>query len=205
MDLLWLAPFSAFVALVFAGYLAWQILKASPGDKKMQNISDAIRKGAKAYLYQQYKIIAIFFAVVFIVLLALSFIGVVSGFAPYAFLTGGFFSGLAGYVGMHMATKANCRTAEAARKSLNASLRVAFSSGSVMGLSTVGMMMVQDAHFIIIIVGHAAVQCFQYGEKRVMVHLDDKERGIGVGENEGIPDRKAAVPFKRDVHFKNRA
>jgi len=143
MDLFWLAPLSAIVALAFAGYLAWRVLKEDPGNKKMQDISAAIRKGATAYLHQQYKVVSIFFIVVFIALFILSLTDLISVFAPYAFATGGFFSALAGFVGMNIATKANCRTAQAARKSLNASLRVAFSSGAVMGLSTVGMMMVQ--------------------------------------------------------------
>lgn len=138
-----MAPISAALALLFSAYLAWRVLKEDPGDKKMQKISAAIRKGATAYLRQQYKVVAMFFAAVFIVLFALSFIGLVSVYAPFAFLTGGFFSALVGYAGMQLATKANCRTAAASRKSLNAGLRVAFSSGAFMGLSSVATALVQ--------------------------------------------------------------
>jgi len=139
MDLFWLAPLSTVIGLAFAGYLAWRILREDPGDEKMQKISAAIREGAKAYLSQQYKILLIFTIILSIILLLLSFIGFVSPFAPYAFATGCFFSALAGYLGMSIATKANCRTAAAARKSMNSGLRVAFSSGSVMGLTSVSM------------------------------------------------------------------
>ena len=138
-----LAPISAVLALAVAAYLARRVLKEDPGDEKMQKISTAIRQGAKAYLHQQYKVLAVFVFAVSIVLFLLSAVRIVSVFAPYAFITGSFFSALSGYLGMHIATRANCRTAAAARTSLNKSLNIAFSSGAVMGLSAVGMVIVE--------------------------------------------------------------
>ncbi|MBN2517851.1 MAG: sodium-translocating pyrophosphatase [Candidatus Altiarchaeota archaeon] len=139
MDLLWLAPLGSLLALGFAGYLAWRILREDEGTEEMKKISKAVRIGAKAYLGRQYKTLAIFFGALFVILLLLSLFGVVNGFIPYAFLTGGFFSALSGYIGMSVATRANARTTNAAKKSLNSGLRVAFSAGAVMGLTVVGL------------------------------------------------------------------
>ena len=105
----------------------------------MIKISTAVRKGAGAYLRRQYLGVGIFFAVVFIILLCMAFGGFLSYFTPFAFLTGGFFSGLSGFIGMRTATMANCRTAEGASRSLNKGLKVAFSAGSVMGFTVVGL------------------------------------------------------------------
>ena len=105
----------------------------------MIKISAAVRKGAGAYLRRQYLGVGIFFAVVFIILLCMAFGGFLSYFTPFAFLTGGFFSGLSGFIGMRTATMANCRTAEGASRSLNKGLKVAFSAGSVMGFTVVGL------------------------------------------------------------------
>ena len=105
----------------------------------MIEISNAIRKGASAYLKRQYVGVGIFFAVVFVLLLILSFFGLLSIFVSFAFLSGGVFSALAGYIGMKTATMANCRTAAAAEQRLNRGLKVAFSAGSVMGFVVVGL------------------------------------------------------------------
>lgn len=105
----------------------------------MIEISNAIRKGASAYLKRQYVGVGIFFAVVFVLLLILSFFGLLSIFVSFAFLSGGIFSALAGYIGMKTATMANCRTAAAAEQGLNRGLKVAFSAGSVMGFVVVGL------------------------------------------------------------------
>jgi len=139
MDLLWLAPVGSIMALLFAGFLAWRILREDEGTPEMKKISRAIRIGAKAYLSMQYRTIAYFFVGMFVLLLILSFYNVVNPFIPFAFLTGGFFSALSGYIGMSMATRANARTANAAKRSLNSGLRIAFSSGAVMGLCVVGL------------------------------------------------------------------
>ena len=105
----------------------------------MIKISTAVRKGAGAYLRRQYLGVGVFFAVVFLILLCMAFGGFLSYFTPFAFLTGGFFSGLSGFIGMRTATMANCRTAEGASHSLNKGLKVAFSAGSVMGFTVVGL------------------------------------------------------------------
>jgi len=139
MDLMILAPIGAVVSLLFAGFLAWRIKSFSTGTEMMTKIAGAIKKGAKAYLKRQYTGVGIFFAGMFVILLVLSFLGLVNPFVPFAFLTGGFFSGLSGYIGMSIATSANSRTAYAASESLNKGLRVAFSSGGVMGFVVVGL------------------------------------------------------------------
>ncbi|MBN2517795.1 MAG: sodium/proton-translocating pyrophosphatase, partial [Candidatus Altiarchaeota archaeon] len=139
MDLLFLAPIGSVIALLFAGYLGYRILKEDQGTEEMRRISKAIQEGAKAYLTRQYKGVIYFFVVVFVILLILSFLGYVNAFIPFAFCTGGFFSALSGYIGMTVATRANVRTTAAAKKSLNSGLRVAFSSGAVMGLVVVGL------------------------------------------------------------------
>ena len=139
MDLLILAPIGSVLALLFAGYLAFRILKEDEGTEEMQRISGAIREGSKAYLKRQYRGVIYFFAAVFILLIILSLFGYVNPYIPFAFLTGGFFSGLSGYIGMTIATRANVRTTAASKRSLNSGLRIAFSSGAVMGLSVVGL------------------------------------------------------------------
>ncbi len=139
VDLMFLAPLGSGCALAFAGYLAWSVMKKSEGTAEMAEIAAAVRKGANAYLKRQYTGVGMFFIVMSLVLLALAFGGFLTFFVPFAFLTGGFFSGLSGFLGMKIATAANSRTAHAARTSLNSGLRVAFSSGAVMGLIVVGL------------------------------------------------------------------
>ncbi len=139
MDLMILAPIGAVLSLLFAGYLAYRIKTYSTGTELMTKISAAIKKGAKAYLKRQYTGVGIFFAAMFVVLLVLSFLGFVNPFVPFAFITGGFFSGMSGFIGMSIATSSNARTAYAASESLNKGLRVAFSSGGVMGFTVVGL------------------------------------------------------------------
>ncbi|HTY45540.1 MAG TPA: sodium-translocating pyrophosphatase [Patescibacteria group bacterium] len=138
-DLLWLAPVGSITALGFAFYLALSILKKGQGNEKMIEIAQAVRIGARAYLKRQYLGVLIFFVAVFVILLLLSFKHYLVIFVPFAFLTGGFFSGLSGFIGMTIATQSSNRTASEAMKSLNSGLRVAFSSGAVMGLTVVGL------------------------------------------------------------------
>ena len=139
MDAMYLVALGSLAALVFAGVMFARVRRESPGTKEMQRISAAVSNGASAYLKRQYKGVGIFFAVVFVVLLIMAIAGFLSYFTPFAFITGGFFSGLSGFIGMKTATMANSRTANAAGKSLNRGLRVAFSAGSVMGFTVVGL------------------------------------------------------------------
>jgi K(+)-stimulated pyrophosphate-energized sodium pump len=138
-DILSLAPIGSVFALAFAGYLAIRVLKHDEGTPEMRSVAEAVRVGARAYLKRQYSGVAIFFGVMFVVLLFLASRNYLSYFVPFAFITGGFFSGLSGYIGMTIATKASARTTNAARSSLNSALNVAFSSGAVMGLVVVGL------------------------------------------------------------------
>ena len=129
----------AVLAIAFAGIMAKRVLSFDEGTDKMKKISASIRSGANAYLKRQYTIVLIFFAVMFVILGAMAFAGLLTPYVPFAFVTGGFFSGLSGFVGMKIATAANARTANACRTGLNKGLRVAFSAGSVMGFTVVGL------------------------------------------------------------------
>ncbi|MGN0533635.1 MAG: sodium-translocating pyrophosphatase [Eubacterium sp.] len=127
------------IALIFAATRAHKVLKEDEGTDLMKKISSSIRSGATAYLKRQYKILLIFFGGMFIVLCIMAACKLLTWFVPFAFITGGFFSGLSGYIGMNIATRANARTANACRKSLNKGLTIAFSAGSVMGFTVVGL------------------------------------------------------------------
>lgn len=127
------------IALCFAFIMAEKVLKADKGTEKMAKISESIKQGANAYLKRQYKVVFFFFAGMFVVLCIMAAFGFLTWFVPFAFVTGGFFSGLSGFVGMKIATNANCRTANACRSGLNKGLRIAFSAGSVMGFTVVGL------------------------------------------------------------------
>lgn len=130
----------AAIALLFAGVQAKKVLAFSEGTPKMQKLAQAIRQGANAYLKRQYSTVAKIFVVIFAILLVLVAVGMLDNwFIPFAFLTGGIYSGLAGFIGMKIATSANARTANAAHESLNRGLNVAFSSGAVMGFTVVGL------------------------------------------------------------------
>ena len=129
----------ALLALAFAVIMAKRVLSFDEGTDRMKKISASIRSGANAYLKRQYTIVLIFFAVMFVILGVMAIIGLLTPYVPFAFITGGFFSGLSGFVGMKIATAANARTANACRTGLNKGLRVAFSAGSVMGFTVVGL------------------------------------------------------------------
>lgn len=129
----------AAAALVYAVITAKNVLKSPEGTEKMKKMASAIRRGANAYLNRQYRIVAIFFAVMFVVLSLMAAFSLITWYVPFAFVTGGFFSALSGYVGMKIATAANSRTANACRTGLNKGLRIAFSAGSVMGFTVVGL------------------------------------------------------------------
>ena len=139
MSAMYFVTAGSVLALLFAAAMFARVKKEPQGSAQMAKISTAVSNGATAYLKRQYKGVAIFFAVVFVILLIMASLGFLSFFTPFAFLTGGFFSGLSGFIGMRTATMANCRTANAASNSLNKGLRVAFSAGSVMGFTVVGL------------------------------------------------------------------
>lgn len=138
--LFWLIPTASVLALAFAGYFYKQMMRESEGSPEMQKIATHVRKGAMSYLKQQYKIVTLVFIglVVLFSIMAYGF-NLQNHWVPIAFLTGGFFSGLSGYLGMKTATYASARTANAARRSLDSGLRIAFRSGAVMGLVVVGL------------------------------------------------------------------
>ena len=141
MDLLfYIMPAASLVALFFAWYFFRQMMKESEGNVTMKEIAQYVRDGAMAYLRQQYKVVTIVFVVlaVFFAILAYGF-HIQNPWVPFAFLTGGFFSGLAGFIGMKTATYASARTANAVTRSLNSGLKLAFRSGAVMGLTVVGL------------------------------------------------------------------
>ncbi len=134
----WIAPFSALCALGCAFYFYKKMMAAPAGTEKMIEIAQYVREGAYAYLFRQYSVVAIVFLVLVALFAFLAYKGIQNPFVPVAFLTGGFFSGLCGFLGMKTATAASSRTAQGASKSLNSGLQVAFRSGAVMGLVVVG-------------------------------------------------------------------
>ena len=138
--LFWLVPASSVLALAFAWYFHRQMMRQSEGTPQMQKIAAAVRRGAMSYLRQQYKVVGWVFLGLVILFSVMAYgFGVQNPWVPVAFLTGGFFSGLSGFLGMKTATYASARTANAARQSLNGGLRIAFRSGAVMGLVVVGL------------------------------------------------------------------
>ena len=136
----WLVPVASLIALGFAWHFFRSMMKESEGTPRMKEIAAHVRKGAMAYLRQQYRVVAIVFLILVLFFAFLAYgLGVQNPWVPFAFLTGGLFSGLAGFIGMRTATFASARTAHAASQSLNKGLKVAFRSGAVMGLVVVGL------------------------------------------------------------------
>ncbi|NCF68208.1 MAG: sodium-translocating pyrophosphatase, partial [Chloroflexi bacterium] len=154
----WLGPVAAIVALGFAINFYRQVMKEDEGTPRMIEIAQAVRDGAMAYLTRQYKVVAIVFAVLFIVFLVMSFLRLQNPIVPVAFLTGGFFSALCGFFGMKAATNASARAAHAASSSLNGGLQIALRAGAVMGLVVVGFALLDiTAWFLILFYGFPAV------------------------------------------------
>ncbi len=148
----WLAPLGSVLALFFAWLFYHQMKKKSEGTDRMAQIASYVRKGAMAYLKQQYTVVAIVFACLIVLLGFLAFVlKVQNKWVPVAFLTGGFFSALSGYLGMKTATYASSRTANAARSSLNSALTIAFRSGAVMGLTVVGLALLDISLWFLIL------------------------------------------------------
>ena len=151
-DVFWLVPVASIVSLGMALYFYLQMKKADEGTDRMKEIALHVRKGAMAYLKQQYKVVTVVFVVLAVIFAIMAYgFQLQNPWVPFAFLTGGLFSGLAGFFGMKTATYASARTANAARQSLNAGLKVAFRSGAVMGLTVVGLGLLDIALWFIIL------------------------------------------------------
>jgi K(+)-stimulated pyrophosphate-energized sodium pump len=147
----WLMPVGAVIALIFAYVLYRSVMSRDEGTETMIEIAQAVREGAMAYLNRQYRVVGIVFAVLFVILLLLSLVGLQSIIVPFAFITGGFFSALTGFFGMKTATNASARTANACRTSLNDGLQVAFRAGAVMGLSVVGFALLDTSLWFLVL------------------------------------------------------
>lgn len=174
----WLVPSAAVVALLFAWYFFRSMMRADEGTPRMREIALYVRRGAMSYLRQQYKVVAVAFVVLaaFFSILAYGF-HVQNGWVPFAFITGGFFSALAGYIGMRTATYASARTAHAASKSLNGGLRVAFRSGAVMGLVVVGLGLLDISIWYLLL--NYFVESPDEGHKLIMITTTMLTFGMG--------------------------
>ena len=151
-EVFWLVPIASICALVMAWFFFRQMMKEDEGTPRMREIAEYVRRGAMAYLRQQYRVVAIVFVVLAVVFAIMAYVFKMQNpWVPFAFLTGGLFSGLAGFFGMKTATYASARTANAARKSLDRGLRVAFRSGAVMGLTVVGLGLLDIALWFLIL------------------------------------------------------
>lgn len=150
--LFWIVPAASVIALIFARIFYVGMMKESEGTEQMARIASHVRVGAMSYLRQQYRIVGIVFIVLAVIFSIMAYgFQLQNGWVPVAFLTGGFFSGLAGYLGMRTATNASARTANAARRSLDGGLRVAFRSGAVMGLVVVGLGLLDISFWYVIL------------------------------------------------------
>ncbi len=160
MKMMYLTPVASILALLFVAYTAKKVLGFSKGTPRMAELSQAISDGASAYLKRQYSVVLIFFGIMFVVLMGMAVAGFLTYYVPFAFVTGGFFSALSGFIGMKIATAANCRTAQAASESLNRGLRVAFSAGSVMGFTVVGLGLLDLSIWYFLLTGlfHLSIQ-----------------------------------------------
>lgn len=148
----WLVPAASILALTFAWFFFSQMMKADEGTDKMKKIATYVREGASAYLRQQYKVVIIVFIVITIIFSILAYgLGIQNPWVPFAFITGGAFSGLAGFFGMKAATFASARVANACRHSLNSGLRLAFRSGAVMGLVVVGLVLLDISIWFVVL------------------------------------------------------
>lgn len=172
----WLVPVASVVALTMAWYFFRSMMAADEGTPRMREIAEYVRKGAMAYLSQQYKVVAIVFVALALLFAFMAYgLGVQNPWVPFAFLTGGLFSGLAGFFGMKTATYASGRTANAARTGLDAGLRIAFRSGAVMGLVVVGLGLLDIAMWFIIL------QCVYGGEQAALITITTTMLTFGMG------------------------
>jgi K(+)-stimulated pyrophosphate-energized sodium pump len=166
---------AAITALAFAFTFFRKMYKESEGTDTMKKIAQHVRKGAMAYLKQQYKVVIIVFVILAIVFAVMAYFNLQNGWVPFAFLTGGFFSGLAGFFGMKTATYASARTANAAQHSLNSGLKVAFRSGAVMGLIVVGLALLDISVWYLILDNFASTE----GNKMIYITTTMLTFGMG--------------------------
>jgi len=177
MNYFYLVPVASIVALIFAYYFFKRMMKESEGTEKMKTIARHVREGAMSYLKQQYKVVTAVFIVLALLFAVMAFFGLQNNWVPFAFLTGGFFSGLAGFFGMKTATYASARTANAVRRSLNSGLQVAFRSGAVMGLVVVGLALLDISAWYLIL--DHFVEDADAGHKLVMITTTMLTFGMG--------------------------
>ena len=177
MNYFYLVPIASIAALLCAFYFFRSLMKKDEGTPKMKTIAGFIREGAMSYLKQQYKGVIIVFIILSLIFVTMSFFGLQNKWVPFAFLTGGFFSGLAGFFGMKTATYASARTANAVQKSLNSGLRIAFRSGAVMGLVVVGLALLDISLWYLIL--DFFVDNADHGHKLIMITTTMLTFGMG--------------------------
>jgi len=172
----WLVPIASVVALSMAWYFFRTMIAADEGTPRMREIAGHVRRGAMAYLKQQYKVVTIVFIVLAVVFAIMAYgLKAQNPWVPFAFLTGGFFSGLAGFFGMKTATYASARTANAARQSLDGGLKIAFRSGAVMGLTVVGLGLLDIAIWFLVL------NYFYHGDKMALITITTTMLTFGMG------------------------
>jgi K(+)-stimulated pyrophosphate-energized sodium pump len=172
----WLVPIASLAALGMAWYFFRQMMSADEGTPRMKEIAGHVRSGAMAYLKQQYKVVTIVFVVLAVIFSFMAYVlEVQNPWVPFAFLTGGFFSGLAGFFGMKTATYASARTANAARKSLDGGLKIAFRSGAVMGLTVVGLGLLDIAGWFLVL------SYFYQGDQMALITITTTMLTFGMG------------------------
>ena len=172
----WLVPIASIVALSMAWFFFRSMMGADEGTPRMREIAGHVRRGAMAYLRQQYKVVTIVFVVLAVVFAFMAYVlKWQNPWVPFAFLTGGFFSGLAGFFGMKTATYASARTANAARQSLDGGLRIAFRSGAVMGLTVVGLGLLDIAIWFLVL------SAFYHGDNMALVTITTTMLTFGMG------------------------
>ncbi|MEL7599014.1 MAG: sodium-translocating pyrophosphatase [Proteiniphilum sp.] len=177
MNYFYLVPAASVVALFFAFYFYKKMMKESEGTEKMKSIAGYVREGAMSYLKQQYKVVIMVFVVLALLFAVMAFFGLQNNWVPFAFLTGGFFSGLAGFFGMKTATYASARTTNAVRRSLNSGLQIAFRSGAVMGLVVVGLALLDISAWYFIL--NSFIDEADAGHKLIMITTTMLTFGMG--------------------------
>ena len=175
----WIVFCASVVALGFAFFFYRRMLKEDEGTPTMREIASHVRKGAMAYLKQQYKVVTIVFVILAVLFLIMSIFHLQNGVVWFAFLTGGFFSGLAGFLGMKTATYASARTANGARQSLNKGLQVAFRSGAVMGLTVVGLALLDVSAWFLVLNGTGLLELV--GEHATLTTITTTMLTFGMG------------------------